>query len=99
MTGGTISGNTAGTSGNGIGFLGTPNEGVTGTITLGGDAIIASDNDIYLPDYMKIAIESELSEVDEDKVPTITPSSYTRPPPAAVYIFLIYFLFIFYIKC
>ena len=28
---------------------------------------------------MKIAIESELTEVDGDKVPTITPSSYTRP--------------------
>ena len=78
MTGGTISGNTAGTSGNGIGFLGTPNEGVTGTITLGGDAIIASNNDIYLPNFMTITIASELSGITEDNKVYITTPSHTE---------------------
>ena len=83
MTGGTISGNTAGTAGNGIYYMGTPDAGVTGTITLGGNAIINSDNDIYLPDYMKINIDSALAKVTSDKatIPTITPADYTRTTP------------------
>ena len=83
MTGGTISGNTAGTAGNGIYYMGTPDAGVTGTITLGGNAIINSDNDIYLPDYMTIDIDSALAKVTSDKatIPTITPADYTRTTP------------------
>lgn len=82
MTGGTISQNTSDSSGRGISFEGTPNEGVTGKITLGGSALITSDNDIYLPDYMKIEVESELTEVvSAQTTPTITPESYTRTTP------------------
>ena len=79
MTGGTISGNTAGTSGNGIGFYGTPSEGTTGVITIGGTAVINADNDIYLPDFMTIAVASELT--GNDSLPTITPASYERTTP------------------
>lgn len=79
MTGGTISGNTAGTSGNGIGFYGTPNAGTTGVITIGETAVISANNDIYLPDFMTIAVGSELS--GSDSLPTITPASYERTTP------------------
>ena len=79
MTGGTISGNTAGTSGNGIGFIGTPSDETTGVITIGGTAVISSSNDIYLPDFMTIAVASELT--GSDSLPTITPANYERTTP------------------
>lgn len=80
MTGGTISGNTAVTSGNAIGFYEhDASEGISGKITLGGTAVIAADNDIYLPDYVKIEVASELTNaVDDATKPVITPASYTR---------------------
>lgn len=81
MTGGTISGNTAGTSGNGIGFLGSLDDGVTGTISLGGDAII-TDNDIYLPSNVTITIvEPMTSGLTPSIRATITPQEYTANQP------------------
>lgn len=84
MTGGTISGNTAGTSGNGIGFLGTPSEGTTGIITIGGTAVINSDNDIYLPDFVTIAVESELTNITAENKIVITPKTYSPSVQALV---------------
>ncbi len=84
MTGGTISGNTAGTSGNGIGFLGTPSEGTTGIITIGGTAVINSDNDIYLPDFITIAVESELTNITAENKVVITPKTYSPSVQALV---------------
>ena len=80
MTGGTISGNTAVTSGNAIGFYEhDASEGISGKITLGGTAVIAADNDIYLPDYVTIEVASELTNaVDDATKPVITPANYTR---------------------
>ena len=76
MTGGTISGNTAGTSGNGIGFLGSPNEGVTGTINFA-DLALVKDNDIYLPSYATIKIIDNIAGDDDNPIKaTITPQSY-----------------------
>ena len=82
MTGGTISGNTAGTSGNGIGFIGTPNEGVTGTITLGKDALITPDNDVYLPSFVTITVGHEFTGDDANLIKaTITPQEYQENQP------------------
>lgn len=82
MTGGTISGNTAVTSGNAIGFYEHDvSEGISGTITLGGTAVIASDNDIYLPDYVTINVASELTKITDSNKPVITPSDYSRTSP------------------
>ena len=81
MTGGTISGNTAGTSGNGIGFFGSLDTGVTGTISLGGDAII-TNNDIYLPSNVTITIiESMTGGLDPEIRATITPQEYKLDQP------------------
>lgn len=77
MNGGTISGNTADTAGNGIYFRGTPNEGVTGTITFGADALITPDNDVYLPSYVTITVDSQLTgDIDNPIKATITPQNY-----------------------
>ncbi len=84
MTGGTISGNTAGTSGNGIGFYGTPSEGTTGVITIGGTAVINADNDIYLPDFVTIAVESELTNITAENKVVITPKTYSPSVQALV---------------
>lgn len=84
MTGGTISGNTAGTSGNGIGFIGTPDEGVTGVITIGETAVISADNDIYLPDFITIAVESELTNITAENKVVITPKTYSPSVQALV---------------
>lgn len=79
MTGGTISGNTSNIPGSAIGCIGSLNEGFTGKITLGGTAVITSDNDIYLPEFMTIEIASELTNaVDASTKPVITPEDYTR---------------------
>ena len=81
MTGGTISGNTAGTSGNGIGFLGSLAQGATGSISLGADAII-TDNDIYLPSNVTIKIvESMTGGLDSEIRATITPQEYKVNQP------------------
>ncbi len=75
MNGGTISGNNV----HGIFFDRMPDNGVTGKITLGGTAVIAADNDIYLPDFMTIEIASELTNVvNASTKPAITPVNYTR---------------------
>ena len=82
MTGGTISGNTAGTSGNGIGFLGSLDEGVTGTITLGKDALITPDNDVYLPSFVTITVGHEFTGDDANPIKaTITPQEYQENQP------------------
>ncbi len=81
MTGGTISGNTAGTAGNGIYYMGTPNAGVKGKITLGGTAVIDDDNDIYLPSYVTIEIASELTNMTSTSQAVITPAAYTIGTP------------------
>ena len=88
MTGGTIGGTSGGneaeTAGNGIYYMGTPNAGKTGKIILGGTAVINTDNDIYLPDYITVEIASELTAVtvgNKATIPTITPASYTRTTP------------------
>ena len=78
MTGGTISQNTEGSAGNGIGFLGSPDDGITGTINLGGSAVIDSSNNIYLPSYMTINITSELTDVTDSNKPIITPQNYSE---------------------
>ena len=81
MTGGTISGNTAGTAGNGIGFLGSLAQGATGTISLGGDAII-TDNDIYLPSNVTITIVEQMTGGLTPSIrATITPQEYTANHP------------------
>lgn len=81
MKGGTISQNTGGSAGNGIGFLGSPDDGITGTINLGGSAVIDSSNNIYLPSYMTINILSELTAVTDSAKPVITPQSYSEGLP------------------
>ena len=92
MTGGTISGNHADTLGNGIGFFekDIDSENISGSITIGGTALITSDNDIYLPDYVTIKIASELTKVATpdstnpeiaSSTPTITPKTVGRTTP------------------
>ena len=92
MTGGTISGNHADTLGNGIGFFekDIDSENISGSITIGGTALITSDNDIYLPDYVTIKIASELTKVTTpdstnpeiaSSTPTITPKTVGRTTP------------------
>ncbi|WP_294429772.1 InlB B-repeat-containing protein [uncultured Treponema sp.] len=77
MTGGTISGNSAGTSGSGIGFIGSLDEGTTGTITIGKDALITPDNDVYLPSNVTITVDSALTGDDANPIKaTITPQKY-----------------------
>lgn len=81
MTGGTISGNTAGTSGNGIGFLGSLAQGATGSISLGAGAII-TDNDIYLPSNVTITIVEQMTGGLPPSIrATITPQEYTANHP------------------
>ena len=81
MTGGTISGNTAGTSGNGIGFLGSLAQGATGSISLGAGAII-TDNDIYLPSNVTITIIEQMTGGLTPSIrATITPQEYTANHP------------------
>ena len=81
MTGGTISGNTSGTSGNGIGFLGSLDDGKTGTISLGADAII-TDNDIYLPSNITITIVEPMTGGLTPSIrATITPAEYKANQP------------------
>ncbi len=91
MTGGTISGNHADTRGSGIGFFEKNiDTDISGKITLGGAALIAADNDIYLPDYITIEIASELTRVAtpnstnpevDDTTPTVTPQTLSRTTP------------------
>ena len=77
MNGGTISGNTADTAGNGIYFRGTPDEGTTGTITFSKDALITPDNNVYLPSYITIKIANALTGDSENPIKaTITPQNY-----------------------
>lgn len=78
MTGGTISQNTEGFAGNGIGFLGSPDDGITGIINLGDSAVIDSSNNIYLPSYMTINISSELTAITDSNKPVITPEDYSE---------------------
>ena len=92
MTGGTISGNQVDTRGNGIGFFekDIDSANISGSITIGGTALITSDNDIYLPDYVTINIASELTKVATpdstnpeiaSSTPTITPQTLGRTTP------------------
>ncbi|MBR3645377.1 MAG: hypothetical protein IKN54_03075, partial [Lachnospiraceae bacterium] len=76
MYGGEISGNTAGT-GSGVYIGGDYSNGDYGTLALGGNALIASNNDVYFADnyYSKIVVDSWLEQND---VATITPNSYTE---------------------
>ena len=68
MSGGEISGNTAGTNGNGV------RVNTNGTFTMNGTALVASDNDVYLPSGNYITVGSTLSATAP--VATITPSVY-----------------------
>ena len=92
MTGGKISGNHADTLGNAIGFheKDIDSENISGVITIGGSALITSDNDIYLPDYVTIEITDELTRVDTqdsanleiyESTPIVTPQNVGRTTP------------------
>ena len=78
MTGGKIQGNT--TIGNrdyGSGvFVNGSTQGYLGIFKISGNAVVVSDNDVYLNYDVKITVTGELTE--NTSVATITPSSYTE---------------------
>ena len=78
MTGGKIQGNT--TIGNrdyGSGvFVNGSAQGYLGIFKISGNAVVVSDNDVYLNYDVKITVTGELTE--NTSVATITPSSYTE---------------------
>ncbi|MBQ9205137.1 MAG: InlB B-repeat-containing protein [Treponema sp.] len=71
MTGGSISGNTATNDGNGV-YQYNYN-GSTGTFSMGGSAVVAEDNDVFVSGTITIAG----SLTGEPPVATITPEEYT----------------------
>ena len=73
MTGGSISGNTATNDGNGV-YQYNYN-GSTGTFSMGGSAVVAEDNDVYLASGTKVTIADALTGTPP--VATITPEEYT----------------------
>ena len=77
MTGGIIEGNTAigdRDYGSGV-FVNGSTLGYLGIFKISGNAVVVSDNDVYLNYVAKITVTGELTE--NTSVATITPSSYT----------------------
>ena len=77
MTGGIIEGNTAigdRDYGSGV-FVNGSAQGFLGIFKISGNAVVVSDNDVYLNYVAKITVTGELTE--NTSVATITPSSYT----------------------
>ena len=77
MTGGIIEGNTAigdRDYGSGV-FVNGSAQGFLGIFKISGNAVVVSDNDVYLNYVAKIRVTGELTE--NTSVATITPSSYT----------------------
>ncbi len=80
MNGGEISGNIALSYGGAVYMNGSSSLNIQGTanIPYGG---AAKNNDIYIPDSVKIKITGPLSDRDADKVIGLTPNSYTEGRP------------------
>lgn len=84
MYGGEISGNVAGNDGSGYGsgvYVGGSSSDGDAVIALQGNALIASDNDVYLKSVSAIASQCHSliyveSYLDQDHVATITPAAY-----------------------
>ena len=81
LAGGTISANTCGTSAYGSGVYVRSFSSNSGTLTMSGSAVVASGNDVYLPDGTSLAIAGTLTGASTGSatttVATITPSSYS----------------------
>lgn len=77
MTGGKIQGNTTiGNKDYGSGvFVNGSTQGYLGIFKISGNAVVVSDNDVYLNYVAKITVTGELT--GSTPVATITPSSYT----------------------
>ncbi|MBO5691139.1 MAG: hypothetical protein J6R96_04685, partial [Spirochaetaceae bacterium] len=69
ISGGSITGNSAEAKGNGVCMT-------AGAFKISGNAVIASNNDVYLDSGRRITVSGEITAEDEF-IATITPSSYS----------------------
>ncbi|WP_407427007.1 hypothetical protein [Treponema sp.] len=76
MTGGTVTGNSCGSEGSGKAVYVRTNGSDSGTLTMGGSAVIASGNDVYLPSGAVITI-TEAFDGDIETAAVITPETYS----------------------